>query len=270
MRLKLANICRILLISFIASLFLNIGLVEAASVFIKKPKVRLIVPPGGAKSGLVELENPSPEPLSIKAYLEDWVYGPLHDGTKEFSPPNTTPLSCADWITFSPSAFIIPPFGRQNVSYVVKVPPDAKGGHYATLFCENMLGNPDLESGVGMNILIRVANLFYIEPEGTIKRQSEISNLSLTRGSQDSALTIDLGFKNTGNVDITVAGSYHIIDDQGMVLARGEFNNVYTFPQDEAKLTTTWKEPLPEGAYDLVLTLDIGKALEEAGLGRGP
>ncbi|MCX5701785.1 MAG: hypothetical protein NTW64_02245, partial [Candidatus Omnitrophica bacterium] len=47
-------------------------------------------------------------------------------------------------------------------------------------------------------------------------------------------------------------------------------NNVYTFPQDEAKLTTTWKEPLPEGAYDLVLTLDIGKALEEAGLGRGP
>jgi P pilus assembly chaperone PapD len=270
MQLKLGSLCRILLFSFFASLFLTLGLAEAANVFIKKPKVRAIIPPGGAKSGLIELENPSPEPLSIKVYLEDWVYGPLHDGTKEFSPPGTTPLSCTDWISFSPAEFVIPPFGRQNISYMIRVPPEAKGGHYATLFCENVLGSPDLQTGIGMNIVIRVASLFYIEPEGTIKRQGEISNLSLTRGSQDSALTIDLGFKNTGNVDITVSGSYHIIDDQGMVLARGEFNNVYTFPQDTAKLATTWKEPLPKGVYDLVLTLDIGKALEEAGLGRGP
>lgn len=121
-----------------------------------------------------------------------------------------------------------------------------------------------------MNILIRVANIFYIEAEGSIKRQAEISNLSVLKSDQDKTLTIALNFKNTGNVDITTVGSYHIIDKQGMVLARGEFNNVYTFPGGIAKLTTTWKELLPEGAYDLVFTIDLGKASEEAGLGRGP
>ena len=71
-------------------------------------------------------------------------------------------------------------------------------------------------------------------------------------------------------MDITAGGTFNIIDNKGMVYARGEFEKVYTFPKDKGKLIAKWKEPLPQGYYDLVLTLDLGKAEEELGLGRGP
>ena len=55
-----------------------------------------------------------------------------------------------------------------------------------------------------------------------------------------------------------------------MVIARGVLNDVYTFPAASAKLAATLKESLPAGKYDLVFTIDLGKALEEANMGRGP
>jgi hypothetical protein len=79
-----------------------------------------------------------------------------------------------------------------------------------------------------------------------------------------------LDFKNTGNTDITCFGTFHIIDKQGMVYARGEFNSVYTLAGNSAKLIAAWKDPIPKGKYDLIFTFDLGKAQEEAGLGRGP
>ena len=62
----------------------------------------------------------------------------------------------------------------------------------------------------------------------------------------------------------------HIIDKKGVVYARGEFNNVYTFAGEKARFSALWKERLTQGKYDLVFTIDIGKALEEVELGKGP
>jgi hypothetical protein len=60
------------------------------------------------------------------------------------------------------------------------------------------------------------------------------------------------------------------MDKAGLIYARGEFNEIYTFPQDAAKLKAAWKEAIPQGSYDLVLTLNLGKGLEEKNFGRGP
>ena len=115
-----------------------------------------------------------------------------------------------------------------------------------------------------------MGSLFYIEPEGTIRRTVEVSNLSVTREKENVPLFISLDMKNTGNVDITASGTFHIINKEGMVYARSEFEKVYTFPQDKGTLKGEWRESIPAGIYDLIITLDLGKALEEAEMGRGP
>jgi hypothetical protein len=71
-------------------------------------------------------------------------------------------------------------------------------------------------------------------------------------------------------VDVTAGGIYNIINKKGEVYARGQFKDVYTLPQDKANLTAKWKDEIPQGQYDLIITLDLGKALEEMGVGRGP
>jgi len=252
------------------SLLINVATANAGEVIqVNHPKIRLSIPPGSAKTGVIKIDNPSEQPKKVRVYLEDWVYLPACDGTKEFKPAGTTEFSAASWISFFPSEFDIPAYGSQTLNYTVKVPQDARGGHYAVLFFENYLSPQKVpQEGVSVNVAVRVASLFYIEPEGTINRQAVITDLKIKK--EDDAYVITARFNNTGNVDITANGTFFILDSKGMVYARGEFNDIYTFAGNSALLSSSWKEPLTEGTYDLVLSVDIGRALEELNLGRGP
>lgn len=238
---------------------------------LSQAKVRLSIAPGESASGEITVDNPTSEIMSIRLYLEDWYYTKGGDGSKEFAPANTTSHSCASWIIFSPQEIELAPYGQKKISYTVKVPLEAKGGYYATLFFETIVGKltgAEAERGVDINLVFRLAALFYIEAEGTITRTGVFENLALEKDADSGNLAIKMDFRNTGNTDITVGGLFNIMDKKGFVYARGEFNNAYTFKGEMAKLSASLKKPLSPGKYDLILTLDIGKALEEANMGR--
>ncbi|MFH1339423.1 MAG: hypothetical protein ABIH40_06245 [Candidatus Omnitrophota bacterium] len=239
-------------------------------VRVDQSKIRLSIPPGQSQAGIINIENPSSEEQFVQIYLEDWYYSPTADGTKEFVLANSTPLSCASWINFSPAELSLPPFSRGKIHYTVRVPSNVKGGRYAVLFVENLLGQPEAKEGaVGVGLAIRMAVLFYIEVAGTVERSGSIDNLRL-KLQPDDVLSVSTEFKNTGNVDITAGGTFNIIDSAGMVYARGEFNDVYTLPGDDAVLQASSSgERLRPGGYDLIVTLDLGKALEGTGIGKG-
>ncbi|HNX81839.1 MAG TPA: hypothetical protein PKL77_07600 [Candidatus Omnitrophota bacterium] len=259
---------------FVAFSLLGVGRVWAVDLpHISQSKIRLSIPPGESRYGEITVENPSIDPRSMKLYMEDWYYTIGADGTKEFAPPGTLATSAVPWISFSPSEITIPPFGKQKIGYSVKVPADAKGSRYASLFFENLAGKFGGQAGqvgASVDVIIRIASLFYIEVEGTVTRAAEISNISVTRQNNNRPLIIEAAFNNTGSVDLQTASTFDIMDKNGMVVARGEFNDVYTFPSDKGLLKARWKEEIPEGIYDLIITMDLGKAQAEAGFKRGP
>jgi len=263
-------------IGFLLILFLLLFVSSASAVdlpSINKSKIRLLIAPGKTEYGEMIVENQSPEPRSMRVYLSDWEYLPAADGTKEFLPVNSTPLSCAAWISFSPAEFTLAPFSKQKIDYSVKVPNSASGGYYAALFFESVFakaGTPKEGMQAGMNLIIRVATLFYVDVEGSVKRTAIVDNLSIKKDTSTGPYSIGLDFRNTGNVDITAGGSFHIMNNEGMVIARGALNDIYTFCGSSAKFTSTLKDNLTEGKYDLIFTVDLGKALEEANIGRGP
>ncbi|RKY32287.1 MAG: hypothetical protein DRP74_02945 [Candidatus Omnitrophota bacterium] len=250
------------------SFILYIPGLEAIQLSVQEGKVRLSIPPGASKSGSISVKNTSTEPVDIRVYLEDWRFVSSQDGSKEFKPPGTYPFSCAEWINFSPAEFNIPPFGKKEVRYMVEVPDGASGGHYAVMFFESFLSDNTDKENIGVGVALRMGSLFYVEPEGTIKREAVLSGLAVKR--EDSGFALTFNFENTGNTDIVTEGSFHIIDKSGMVYARGELSQVYTFPGDKGVLQAQWQEPLPAGKYDLVVTLDLGKSKEGSGLGKGP
>jgi hypothetical protein len=255
-------------LTLLISLVLFILPASAAEVPQVEPaKIRLSIPPGSSKTGTIKIYNLSATPKNIRAYLEDWVYLPICDGTKDFRPAATTELSAASWITFSPSECSVPAYGKQLVNYTVRVPPDAKGGHYAVLFFEGFINEPKSdEEGVSVNVAVRVASLLYIEPQGTIKRNLKIDNLKVNK--EKNKFNISAKLSNIGNVDINTKGTFFIIDRKGMVYARGEFDEAYTFPGDSTTISATWAEPLSKGKYDLIMTIDISKALEGSGIAK--
>lgn len=263
-------------------LFFALGLTCASSAiempYLDKAKIRLSIAPGSQEFGEIIFKNASSQSISMRVYPEDWFYAPGGDGSKSFVPAATTARSCSPWISFSPEEFSIPPKGEQRVSYKVNVPQNNSldGGYYAVLFFESKVGEltpPKELAGAGLNLVVRVGALFYVEIKGTVKRTSVIDNLKLKKESSPNRLLIEADFRNSGNVDIATAATFHIIDSQGMVYARGEFSPLYAFPGDKAKLIgswDTWKNPIPKGSYDIVLTIDLGRGLSESGMGRGP
>lgn len=273
---------RLVFLSFLLLFFVFFKTEALAISFKVDPsKIRSIVEPGGSQSGIIKVYSQVGEDTEVKVYLEDWVYTKVQDGTKDFSPAKNNSLSCASWVTFEPAEFILPAYGAKELNYIVHVPLEAKGGHYAVMFFEAALlsqnqakAGPEFseieEMRAGTFLNIRLGTLFYVEAKGTVKRVAAIDNLAVSGKPKNRGLLISANFKNVGNVDITAGGSFHLIDKKGMVLARGQLNNVYTFPGDTAKLNAVWKEDLPQGNYDLILTLDLGKALEELEMGRGP
>lgn len=240
---------------------------------ISQSKIRLSIPPGEVRYGEITVENSSADTRAMRLYMEDWFYVLGADGTKEFAPPGSLTTSAVPWITFSPSEISMPPFGKQKIGYSVKVPADARGSRYAALFFENSAGKFGGQVGqvaAAVDVIIRIASLFYIEVEGTVTRAAEINNFSASRKNGHQPLFIEAGFNNIGSVDLQTASTFDIMDKQGMVVARGEFNDVYTFPSDKGLLKARWKEEIPEGTYDLIMTVDLGKAQAEAGFKRGP
>jgi hypothetical protein len=270
-----------ILISAMAVL-LSLGLVKAShanslSYRVDKSKVRLIIPAGGSQAGTLKVYSQSEDKIKIKIHFEDWSYADQQDGTKDFYPPGTTPLSCSEWISVNPQEFTLPPYGTQTVNFVAEVPEEAQGAYFSVMFFETTflpgpaglpMGPDELRVGTSLNV--KLGTLFYIEAEDSVQRQGQLQSLFVQQDAAAKFFSVNLNFKNTGNTDITTHGNFDLIDAKGMVYARGEFNDSYTLPGQEAKLSSVWKKLIDSGIYDLVITLDLGKSIEEAGLGRGP
>ena len=244
----------------LALCFFFVSMAEAMQVVrLDQPKVRLSISPGSNKTGVIKVSNPSSESKNIKVYLSDWYYIPGGDGSKEFKPAGTTKLSAAGWISFSPAEFTVPPHGIKNVNYTASVPYEARGGHYAILFFEGLLGEPaEITEGVMVPVAVRIGALFYIEAEGTIDRDVRLENINISRAFENKPLKIEANLVNRGNVDVTASGTFYIIDVEGMVYGRGKFNQVYTLPGDSARLHASYDKSIPPGSYDLVVTLETG------------
>jgi len=253
-------------------LFFFINSLEGVSIRLEESSIKLNIPAGTTYTGTIKVYNQENQPVKVKVYLEDWAYTDEHDGSKNFFPKGSTDFSCAPWITFSPEELILPVYGVSKVNYTLKLPPDAQGGYYAVMFFESetLLTRENVTADMvtsTVNLKVRLGCLFFVEAKDTVKRLAELSDLSIEKNKY---FLISLNLKNIGNTYIVAGGTYHIMDKKGIIYARGEFNDVYTFPKDSAKLTAVCKESLPKGEYSLVLTLNLAKDQIERGFVRAP
>ncbi|QAT17153.1 hypothetical protein BU251_05120 [Candidatus Velamenicoccus archaeovorus] len=257
--------------SIIAGIIFLFGAVSlaAAGIRIDSPKIRVSANPGSYASGEIKVDNTGQQEISIKVYLEDWVYAQA-DGSKDFMPKGTTSLSCSNWITFYPADFKLAAGKSETVHYTVNIPPDAKGGHFSVMFFETEGGEMEQKQEDGSTAFVKVLNrigaLFYAEAEGTVEKKAEIRSLDIRQQLND--FIVSAAFVNIGNTDITASGTFDVLDNSGFVYVRGSFGDTFTLPGDKAELTSTASSVnLKQGVYDILITLDFqngGSLVQEA------
>ncbi len=260
--------------AFLLSLAILISLlaapaVQAMTIRINAPKVILDLSPGETYTGEIIAENPEDTDVKVKIYLEDWVYKEGGTGEKVFSPMGSTPLSASRWINFTPSEDVLKPYGRVVVNYTVTVPPEAQGGYYSVLFFETLFGTTTNEEGAIVNVAGRIGSLFFIRVKEALDLTGRIQSVEIQRPEGNKPMEIVTTFENTGNVDITLGGNFLVMDSAGRIQGRGDLNKIYTFPGSTETGRTSWVGRLPKGAYDVLLTYDLGSGkslVEEAKL----
>jgi hypothetical protein len=231
-----------------------------AQLFLEQGKVVLTVSGGEHTNGTLLIHNTSSEQANIKVYWEDFEYKAPYDGTKNFLPAGTSPASASQWVSFSPQTFSLPAFGQQRIDYTVTVPSVLQEGHYGVLFFERSSDLPSSDAGV--TLVTRVGCLFFIEPKDKSKRAA-LQDFGL----KANGFTAD--FVNHGNVILLPRTTYYIMQQDGLVLLRGESKKLYVPPGASAPFDISLKKKLDAGHYTLVVNSDLEEGdveIKEVGL----
>lgn len=229
---------------------------QGFSLNLNPPSLRLTVGTGETVSGKISLENSGNSILTIKAYVQDWVYA--KDGSKDFKEAGSTPHSCADWITLNPTKFEINPNEIKEIEYTLSVPEYASGGNYAVIFFESIISEP---KGSGVAIAGRIGTIVYQETKGRVNKKGSILDLSACK--ECKPLKVSLVFINEGDTQLQADGKVVFEDSSGNPVAELEIPRIYTLPGDLVKKELEWsKIDLKKGRYILKGIIDYGGAEE--------
>ncbi len=236
---------------FVLFLFFGFWSQEAFSqLLLEDGKVSFTFQPGQTLNGKLRIYNTSDRQISVRAYFEDFAYIPPFDGSKSFSFFGTTPLSCSGLVSFFPEDITLAPYGRQEISYTVRFPRDAKEGYYGVLFFEDQSEYQDVDTG--LNIVTRVGSLFFLE-RADARRSIDISDISSPRNRIQGIV------KNKSQIILIPRGIFYIMNKEGMVVDRGEVEASYLPPGQEVPFFVSIDQGMADGHYALILTFDAGE-----------
>lgn len=167
---------------------------------------------------------------------------------------DTVNRSCADWISLSEDHLRLSPGESREVSLRVAVPADVSGTYWGAVFIESA---PTAEEREGTRILsiYRTAVKVYVTAPGTEVRAGRVTAVQV---AATDPLTLVVGFENTGNVQLAVAGGVDIIDQTGTTVRSLAIEEFLVLPggRREVELVNPSSPRLAVGVYQAVARLD--------------
>ena len=232
--------------------------------------IRLTAKPGQSQRATIRVLNNSATSTRVVTEVSD-VGNRVENGmlVREFPPPGTLPFSCAKWTLLQDSEFLLTHDEYKDVTFLVSPPADRTGGFACVVFFRGIpvvdkpAAGQSTEAQATIQIQPRLGGMIFYEIEGTIKRTGNLLSLAYEPPTAQAPLRILYLFKNTGNADILITGTFYILDENKVLAAKGDLKSVRTFPGDEGSAETEWSGTLSPGKYKLVVTFELGPGAQE-------
>lgn len=232
-------------------IFFSVTAITFAQIAPDQRIINLEVVPGKEVTDSIIINNLSDRDVTIKIYTEDLVFtSPFTSSAKtEYLPLGDNKFSCGKWIVFSPDTIFIPKKDSQKITYSIKVPKEAKGGYWGLIIYENSGSAPSSHSGVGLSV--RLACPIFLETVEKI-RKIGVEDLSV------SADSIKGYFINQGNVLLRGGCSYYVMNEENVILDRGNIDKYNIPPGEKAPFTINFGKQIQEGKLTLFMNFDLG------------
>ncbi len=233
--------------------------------------VRLTGRPGQSQRASVRVMNNGETPTRVVTEVNDVGNVVNEQGklSRQYFPPGTLPFSCAKWTLLQEGEFSLDPKDSKEVSFLVSPPADSSGGSVCVIFFRGIPLEENKTTGgtqtpqAVIQIQPRLGAMVFYEIEGTIKRTGSLLSLAYEPPTKSEPFRIFYVFKNTGNADILITGTFYLLDENKALAAKGELEPVRTFPGDEGAGETQWTGTLPPGHYKMVVTFELGPGIQE-------
>lgn len=233
-------------------------------------RIRLQGQSGVPQTATVNLWNNGARPIDVRAALSDVANSADKNGKFErnFLPPGTVPYSCAKWVVLEQTEFTINPGERKDVNLTVSTPREMTGGSACVAFFQ---GTPRVDPApqdptkpvTQVVVQPRLGVLIFFEDTATVRREGKLTEVTLEPPREDAPLVLRYQFSNTGNADILLSGTFHILDEGKLMAGKGDLQPLRTFPGDQGAAETSWSGSLAPGKYQLVATFELGPDAQE-------
>jgi hypothetical protein len=228
------------------------SLLLAFNVFalrIDSARVIAAIAEDGSYSGVVNVDNPNSTPVSVKVYVEDFVYVEPFTGDKELFARGVSAHSLSNWLTYSPQQFILDPHASKQVNFTIAPKGKFNKTHCGVVFFESSMGNA-VQDGKAVEVIGRLGMLLFADPAG-FPKEAKLTSLKAEKRKITGILS------NEGKVFVEAAGSFYVMDSQGMVLDRSKLPTYYLLPENKAKVALNFSDSLPAGSYTAIVTFDL-------------
>lgn len=231
-------------------LFLTIFSLQFSFAFmfsIDRPSFHVVTERGSVQNYSLVLKNSNDSPLTVKAYVQDWIYAENKKG-KVFLKPGSVKNSCAAWIKFEPAEFVIEPKTKKEFSFRLETPRTAEGGNQAVIFFETQ---PEAK-GKSLNYGARIGSIIYQETKD--QTISKIELITKQASQKNGKPVFQIGVKNSGNAWNSAAAIVSLVRS-GEVVEQKTFSAVNLLPGD----STDFSGEFSNSGSEILITIEDAK-----------
>ena len=237
----------------------------AQSVSLAPSRVYFKASPGETKKQVVHVTNNSQVKQTFTITFGDFSATGT-DGKTQLMKAGESEHSCSQYMNASPSFFELPAGKSQDVEVIIDLPnsPESNKVKWGTMMLkltkEKTEATKKGSDVVGMGILETfqfVVHIFQTPPNITFK-QAEIVNFKEITATQDTARTLALTTKNTGDAILDCATYLEYSNLQTGYEQRTKPAAFTILPGGGRQMKFSVPKDLPKGKYTVTAVVDIG------------
>lgn len=220
------------------------------------------VSPGDVYEGVISIQNRGNKEEEVKVYLKDYSYSA--DGLVNYGDPEENERTNANWITFFPTDLILPPQGKGEIKYSVRIPDNEEltGTYWSMLFIEDVPENQSIDSTklntITISQIIRFGIQLITDIEGESSPRLSFPQIQLL--SDEDGRFLDITVENTGDRWLSPELYVELYNEQGEYMGRytGEKAKLYPTTSVSRSIRLT---DVKEGNYLVLVVADCGDDL---------
>lgn len=218
------------------------------------------VNPGFSQTQQIQIRNKANTEQSYVFNLSDWLTD--EDGEVKYFEPGTTPRSCADWITVSPTLVTLQPNEQATVNVTMLVPEDDASTKWAVVFVQSAVEQTgpkavDKDVAMGVQVSLRIAVPIFQSPTSNTFYKGTLEGLTEDI-KEDGSRVYKTQVINLGDKVLNCKVYFMISNLETAEEFTSEPMTFSLLPENNKEIEYTLDEPLEKGNYSVAAILDYG------------